>query len=341
MDYSKTIGETLAETLSELFVIDDMGIPLNEIRDLATLKGHLAAAEKKYGVKHAKYKALQNLHAAEARKVERLQRIKDRQEHHAKNFGYTAVKGSKRNEWVHKDTGHKLTFGKDRSWSHMKSGGKRAKGGNATPIRDLRRHLKKLHEDVVPQGQELTEIRTLDRLRQRANVALLKGISDPKAQQDLQRALMLHRRKSQIERIPEDENICSECENYIDECECIVREDERLPHWKDGETSTHWATGHPKSASAQHQDAHIRSQREKDAKRSAADDVERKKYAAQADTSRKAADEKKSALEKSKAGCSTCKRGGPGPSHEGSSHCRCGSIASGGIKAHCSCSTCY
>lgn len=30
-----------------------------------------------------------------------------------------------------------------------------------------------------------------------------------------------------------------------------------------------------------------------------------------------------------------------GPSHRGSMLCRCGSIASGGTTAHCSCSTCF
>lgn len=39
--------------------------------------------------------------------------------------------------------------------------------------------------------------------------------------------------------------------------------------------------------------------------------------------------------------CPTCARGGPGPSHEGSAHCESGSIASGGHRAHCSCSWCF
>jgi hypothetical protein len=198
MSYAKQIGETLAETLTELFAVED--IPLNEIRDLSTLRHHMKQAEAKYGVKHAKYKALQNLHAkkeaAEARKAERQARIKSRQEFHAKRFGYSPVKGSKRNEWVHKDTGHKLTFGDNRSWSHMKSGGKRAKGGNATPIRDLRRHLSSLHEDVELIGQDLNEIRTLEKLRMQANQALLHH--DPRAQEKLMRALQLQKRKRNL-----------------------------------------------------------------------------------------------------------------------------------------------
>jgi hypothetical protein len=41
-------------------------------------------------------------------------------------------------------------------------------------------------------------------------------------------------------------------------------------------------------------------------------------------------------------GCDAVKRaGGFGPSHNGSARCRSGSIASGGSRAHCSCSVCW
>ena len=316
MSYAQEIGQTLAETLNELFVIEEMGIPLNEIRDLATLKSHLDSAEERYGVKHPKYKALQNLHAkkeaAEARKTERMGRIKTRQEFHAKKFGYKPVKGSKRNEWVH-ESGHKLSFGDGRSWSHMKSGGKRAKGGNATPIRDLRRHLAKLHEDVEVQGEPLQEIRRLNQLNQLASKALLAR--DPVERQKLQGLLALQRRKRVL--MPGGGRMA---------------EAERPTHWKDGETETHWATGHPKSASAQRQDAWAKTNKEKEAASRERDNAERDRLKAQ-----KPAAAKKD----TKSECSTCKRNGPGPSHEGSPHCRSGSIASGGTKAHCSCDTCY
>lgn len=206
MDYTKQIGETLAETLSELFVIDDLNISLNEIRDLKTLQGHMKAAEAKYGTKHAKYKALANLHAkktaAEGRKSERMNRVKDRQEFHAKRLGYTPVTGSKRSEWVHKDTGHKLSFGTDRSWSHLKAGAKRAKGGNATPIRDLKNHLSSLHESADQTSRDLQEIRTLEKLRMQANHALLNN--DPIQKERLMRALDLQKRKRNV--VGEDEN---------------------------------------------------------------------------------------------------------------------------------------
>ena len=39
--------------------------------------------------------------------------------------------------------------------------------------------------------------------------------------------------------------------------------------------------------------------------------------------------------------CELCKRGGPGPSHNGSPNCRSGSPASGGRHAHCACDTCF
>jgi hypothetical protein len=213
MTYSKQIGETLAETLSELFALDDLGIPLNEIRDLKTLQGHMKAAETKYGKKHPKYQTLVNLHAkktaAEARKKERHARIKSRQEFHAKNYGYKRVKGSP-NTWKH-ESGHTLTFGDDRSWSHMKSGGKRPKGGNATPIRDLRNHLSKLHEGVIVSGEELQEIRSLEKLRMQANQAMLNH--DPSAQQKLQRALQLQQRKRGLLGTDEEEVIEAETAN--------------------------------------------------------------------------------------------------------------------------------
>lgn len=43
--------------------------------------------------------------------------------------------------------------------------------------------------------------------------------------------------------------------------------------------------------------------------------------------------------------CETCEsikaEGGFGPSHDGSTRCESGSIASGGTRAHCSCDTCF
>jgi len=47
-------------------------------------------------------------------------------------------------------------------------------------------------------------------------------------------------------------------------------------------------------------------------------------------------------IEPEKPECSTCVRyANGGPSHEGSRLCRCGSIASGGTKAHCTCRACW
>jgi hypothetical protein len=43
--------------------------------------------------------------------------------------------------------------------------------------------------------------------------------------------------------------------------------------------------------------------------------------------------------------CHTCREqiveGRPGPTHDGASFCRCGSIFSGGQNAHCACSSCW
>lgn len=40
-------------------------------------------------------------------------------------------------------------------------------------------------------------------------------------------------------------------------------------------------------------------------------------------------------------GCQRNERVGYGPSHDGAQRCRCGSLASGGAKAHCTCSACF
>jgi hypothetical protein len=49
-------------------------------------------------------------------------------------------------------------------------------------------------------------------------------------------------------------------------------------------------------------------------------------------------------LERRAAECRTCQeiaKTGFGPSHNGSSRCQSGSIASGGTHAHCACDTCF
>ncbi len=53
--------------------------------------------------------------------------------------------------------------------------------------------------------------------------------------------------------------------------------------------------------------------------------------------------DKGSALAVLEAACPVCSQigAGFGPSHDGSPLCRCGSLASGGHRAHCSCDTCF
>ena len=53
-------------------------------------------------------------------------------------------------------------------------------------------------------------------------------------------------------------------------------------------------------------------------------------------TSRQAAENFMSELS-----CKTCARGEFGPTHNGSTRCKSGSIASGGNKKHCSCDVCF
>ncbi len=46
-------------------------------------------------------------------------------------------------------------------------------------------------------------------------------------------------------------------------------------------------------------------------------------------------------LEMEKSDCPSCKNTGMQPSHTGSRRCESGSIASGGLKSHCSCDSCF
>jgi hypothetical protein len=205
MSYAKELGTLLAEELQELVLLDEDN--LHEIRDLKTLKGHIKAAGSKYGVKHPKYKALLKLHAkkqaAEERKTARMAHIKERQEFHAKKHGYKKAKGS--NTWKH-ESGHTLSFDDDRSWHHVKAGRKRGVGGGATPLRDLQRHLRSLHEDADLNGRDLNEIRGLYNLRQHINKSLLSG--NPEEKQRAMRLQALERRKQAIalSRLREDES---------------------------------------------------------------------------------------------------------------------------------------
>lgn len=204
MSYAKEIGTSLAEELFQLFQEEE----LHEIRDLKTLETHIASASAKYGKKHDKVKKLQALHqkktAAERRKAERHERIQMRQEYHAARHGY---KKGKNNTWTHKD-GHTLTFGDGRSWHHTKKGQKKVHGGNATPIRDLANHLRKLHEGVDAAGQPIQEIRGLNRLNMALNKSLLSD--DPMVRQQAQHTMMLKRRKALLG-MGEAEGLCALC----------------------------------------------------------------------------------------------------------------------------------
>lgn len=53
--------------------------------------------------------------------------------------------------------------------------------------------------------------------------------------------------------------------------------------------------------------------------------------------------ERESRIQAEMATCSMCIEyaGRMAPSHRGSTFCRCGSIASGGTKSHCTCDTCF
>ncbi len=148
MTYQKIIGNQLAETLDELFFIDSQGLILNEIRDPEMIR---AAMDRLKGSQHpsasSKLERLQQLHQ---RKLAVLQAHKERekathQKMHevAKKFGYRRVAGEKGN-YIHKDTGHKLSIGPGNQWSHVRNGKKRATIGT-TPIRSLKQHLTNLH----------------------------------------------------------------------------------------------------------------------------------------------------------------------------------------------------
>jgi hypothetical protein len=77
MGYAKEIGTALAETLEELVLSEETGVPLNEIRDLNSLQ----AAMSKFGKRHPHYQRLQALHARktaiEAKKEHRMARQRE------------------------------------------------------------------------------------------------------------------------------------------------------------------------------------------------------------------------------------------------------------------------
>ena len=141
MGYAKEIGTALAETLEELVLSEDTGIPLNEIRDLNSLQ----TAMSKFGKKHPHYHRLQSLHARktaiEARKEHRMAR----QREIASSHGYRQV-GKNQNMLRHRATGHTLSLNGG-GWSHQKAGVKRTNGTHRglSAIRGLSRHLAKIH----------------------------------------------------------------------------------------------------------------------------------------------------------------------------------------------------
>lgn len=150
MKFSKEIGRTLAETLEELFILEEL--QLDEIRDPTVLKAEIKRLET-------------STHQTAAARLERLQRLHDRKlasmearaarqnanqtkmHEIAKSHGYKAVKGKEGH--YHRD-GHRLVIGPGNKWSHRQMGHKRSVIGK-TPIRTLMQHLKSLHEDTTPQ----------------------------------------------------------------------------------------------------------------------------------------------------------------------------------------------
>jgi hypothetical protein len=200
MEFSKQLGTVLAEELVELVIQEESG-NLTEIRDLATLKGHIASHTAKYGKTHPKTLALHALvakkKAAIANKNTKLQTIQAKQEAHAKAYGYRKVKGTP-HTWEH-EAGHRLTFDADRNWNHLRSGKKRAVGGGSTPIRDLKAHLQGLHESIDPQLDSILEIRGVDRLGMEINKNLLHQHDNPLFRERLRRLQQLHAHKFGLE----------------------------------------------------------------------------------------------------------------------------------------------
>jgi hypothetical protein len=147
MNYAKKIGQTLAETVEELVIMDEL--QLDEIRDPALLKAEI----KRLGTSahpsaSARMDRLQRLHDRKLASVEAQQarQVSNETKMHgiAKKFGYKGVKGQ---QGKFMRDGHTLTIGPGNKWSHRRAGNKRSTIGK-TPIRTLVKHLKSLHEEV-------------------------------------------------------------------------------------------------------------------------------------------------------------------------------------------------
>ena len=143
MNFSSLIDRLLTEAIEELDLAEDTGLELTEIRDLARLQG----AMDRLGKDHPHYDRLASLHARKSQIEERKAEKNAKMHAMAKAYGYRRTSRKKKGEpveYVHQETGHRLTIHPNNTWNHLQSGRKRTTQG-ISPLRHLRQHLNRLH----------------------------------------------------------------------------------------------------------------------------------------------------------------------------------------------------
>jgi hypothetical protein len=188
MEYSTQFGQTFADVLEEMFVADDLGLDLNEIRDPKRLQAEIKRlSNSSHATAKLRVARLQTLHdkklAHLERKKARLKVTKQKQHKIAKSFGYNHVgKGI----YVHEKSGHTLQLHGDGLWSHIKNkpNSHQVTQGK-TPIRTLKKHLRTIHSESVELGeQNINEIRMISMIQAEINKLALRP-NDQIAQQKL------------------------------------------------------------------------------------------------------------------------------------------------------------
>lgn len=186
MSFSKQLGTSLAISLDELCVADDLNLPLNEIRDPDRLQALIAKLGKSDHPSAAdRLNRLQALHDRKTASLERRahrQRHVDRRQHEiATKHGYRRL--SKGN-YIHAKTGDRLSF-ENGKWTHMKT--KQTQNTNGkTPLRALQRHLKTLHKEAVEPERLMESPRLHALLKKHGYEQIRSGIGHPSPQNNFQ-----------------------------------------------------------------------------------------------------------------------------------------------------------
>lgn len=141
--FSKSLESDLSLVLEEILLSEDTQIPLQEIRDLDTLKSHMSRLKDK-NINHPQLAHLLRLHQKKSAILARQSGgIHAQMKAIARQHGYTG----RGNTLTHKPSGHTLKINPNGTWQHQKMGVKRSNGSHTglSAINGLRNHLTKIH----------------------------------------------------------------------------------------------------------------------------------------------------------------------------------------------------